>query len=279
MGQRGRPRHPEVLTLREQEVLALVREGLTNEQIAERLGVSFETAKAHVGSILSKLGVESREEAAAWRPRREPLSWLLLGAAAAALASAALAFVLVLGFGWLKAGDGDNSSATSTPTSIHGLSLSAYYLPPDDGSPWIASSKDLQDANIHVISSVVQLQANYTADAFIIDKEWFPQVDQGTWLFEQRDRGAIIVAGRTDITHLKMSIGVNYDHSGDWDYPGNFFSLYHKCVISQDESGAQQYLDQHGNSGFKFMLTMLQKHSNQSCPGATATAQSPAIYS
>ncbi|MEO8458858.1 MAG: LuxR C-terminal-related transcriptional regulator, partial [Chloroflexota bacterium] len=38
MGQRGRPRHPELLTLREQEVLALVREGLTNEQIAERLG-------------------------------------------------------------------------------------------------------------------------------------------------------------------------------------------------------------------------------------------------
>jgi FixJ family two-component response regulator len=37
---RGRPAYPEVLTPREQEVLALLREGMTNQQIADWLGSS-----------------------------------------------------------------------------------------------------------------------------------------------------------------------------------------------------------------------------------------------
>ena len=53
------------LTEREQEVLALLVEGLNNLQIAERLVVSRSTVKFHVSSILSKLGVSSRTEAVA----------------------------------------------------------------------------------------------------------------------------------------------------------------------------------------------------------------------
>jgi DNA-binding CsgD family transcriptional regulator len=65
---RGRPPFPDVLTPRESEVLALLREGLTNEQIAGRLGISESGARYHVSEILSKLGVSSREEAARWQP-------------------------------------------------------------------------------------------------------------------------------------------------------------------------------------------------------------------
>jgi DNA-binding NarL/FixJ family response regulator len=53
------------LTPREREVLALVADGRTNRQIAERLFISESTAGVHVSNILGKLGVASRGEAAA----------------------------------------------------------------------------------------------------------------------------------------------------------------------------------------------------------------------
>jgi NarL family two-component system response regulator LiaR len=58
------------LTPREQEVLELMVEGLTNPEIAERLVVSRSTAKAHVSNILSKLGVSNRAEAIAMALKR-----------------------------------------------------------------------------------------------------------------------------------------------------------------------------------------------------------------
>lgn len=53
----------ELPTLREQQVLQLLAEGLTNKAIAQQLGISQHTAKFHVNSILGKLNAQSRTEA------------------------------------------------------------------------------------------------------------------------------------------------------------------------------------------------------------------------
>jgi DNA-binding CsgD family transcriptional regulator len=62
--------HPAGLTPREQEVLVLVAEGLTDEQIAARLVLSVRTVHHHVSSLLAKLAVTTRREAALEAQRR-----------------------------------------------------------------------------------------------------------------------------------------------------------------------------------------------------------------
>jgi len=62
---RATPDLPEPLSQREQEVLQLVAEGLTNQQIADRLVISIRTVKKHVENIHGKLGVQNRTQAVA----------------------------------------------------------------------------------------------------------------------------------------------------------------------------------------------------------------------
>jgi NarL family two-component system response regulator LiaR len=52
------------LTEREVEVLRLIAEGMTNQQIGETLFIGIKTVKTHVSNILAKLGVEDRTQAA-----------------------------------------------------------------------------------------------------------------------------------------------------------------------------------------------------------------------
>ena len=54
------------LTPREREVLKLLGQGLTNQEIADRLVIELGTVKNHVHSILDKLNVSSRKDAAAY---------------------------------------------------------------------------------------------------------------------------------------------------------------------------------------------------------------------
>jgi DNA-binding NarL/FixJ family response regulator len=60
----------DALTDREEEVLALVANGSSNAQIAERLSLSESTVKFHLRNLYSKLGVTNRTEAAARYHRR-----------------------------------------------------------------------------------------------------------------------------------------------------------------------------------------------------------------
>ena len=57
------PPYPDGLTSREVEVLRVVAEGLTNEQVAERLVISPRTVDTHLTSIYRKIGISSRSAA------------------------------------------------------------------------------------------------------------------------------------------------------------------------------------------------------------------------
>jgi DNA-binding NarL/FixJ family response regulator len=57
------------LTKRESEVLRELARGLTNEQIAATMHISYETIKEHVQHILRKIGVTDRTQAAVWAVR------------------------------------------------------------------------------------------------------------------------------------------------------------------------------------------------------------------
>jgi len=58
------PKNPEMLTERETEVLRLLAKGLANKEIAQELSIGNRTVKSHISSILAKLGVQSRTQAA-----------------------------------------------------------------------------------------------------------------------------------------------------------------------------------------------------------------------
>ena len=123
MPKRGRPRHPDILTPREWDVLALLREELSNAAIGPRLGITDRTAKYHVGEILGKLGVASRHEAAAWRPETGRSRWSLAGVP--------FAFWRGAGLGWLSAG----AAGALVLAVSGGLGLLAWSLLSNDASP------------------------------------------------------------------------------------------------------------------------------------------------
>ncbi|MGK2964805.1 MAG: helix-turn-helix domain-containing protein [Tepidiformaceae bacterium] len=135
-------REIEPLTGRQREVLDLIARGYTNPQIADALGVSIDGAKWHVREILSKLGVDSREEAAEWwrsersvgvRVRRATRSAVGLGVLRWVAGGAAVALVGALAVVAVMAARGDGqevvgpevtatvgASATNEPTVAAG---------------------------------------------------------------------------------------------------------------------------------------------------------------
>jgi pimeloyl-ACP methyl ester carboxylesterase len=66
LGLRSPARAADVLTARQREVAALVSEGCTNREIAERLHINERSAEGHVERIRTRLGFRSRAQIAAW---------------------------------------------------------------------------------------------------------------------------------------------------------------------------------------------------------------------
>ena len=66
----GNPPTPDPLTEREVEVLQLVAQGISNQEIAERLVISEATVRTHIGNILNKLHLANRVQAALYALRK-----------------------------------------------------------------------------------------------------------------------------------------------------------------------------------------------------------------
>ena len=72
-GPAGRPPGPApALTRREQDVAALVAQGMSNSQIAASLVISVRTVETHVQHIMDKLGCGTRAQIAAWSAAQPP---------------------------------------------------------------------------------------------------------------------------------------------------------------------------------------------------------------
>jgi two-component system nitrate/nitrite response regulator NarL len=70
----GALREAVTMTRREREVVALIGEGLSNKEIAERLGIALHTVKSHMHNVLEKLALHSRLQVAAYAHRdRDPV--------------------------------------------------------------------------------------------------------------------------------------------------------------------------------------------------------------
>jgi len=196
MARRGRPPHPDVLTPREWEVLALLREGLSNPEIAERLGITRDGVKFHVSEILTKLGVASREEAASWQAAaRRPwwmsalapvaLLWRKTGwALGGALLLAAVAGLALLAVLLLRSGDGSEGSSLTV----------LYFTHPNDSASQIGllPAAMLTKYGGRVVTSTDELYAS-SPDAVILDDSTVAEV-ASYWLNERYQEGTILVA-------------------------------------------------------------------------------------
>lgn len=144
----------EGLTPRQREVLALVAKGHTNGEIAEMLGISSDGVKWHVGEILARLDVRSREEAAEWwrregRTGARARRWIgglrfvpLAGAGLAGVAIVAATLVIVA----LQAGGGHSekvaaAAAATTPATVPSPTPTLAVFLPDGPLPFRVCSE------------------------------------------------------------------------------------------------------------------------------------------
>lgn len=140
-------------TPRQRQVLDLLVRGYTNGQIGEALGISLDGAKWHVGEVMGKLGVDSREAAAAyWRAYNRPadrfsraMRGLLLGsglrwAAGTVGVTVAVAAAVALVF---SLGGDDDQQATPDETPPATSTANATSTPDPTSTPEPAPTPDV----------------------------------------------------------------------------------------------------------------------------------------
>lgn len=224
MGNRGRPRHPDILTPREWEVMALLREGRSNDEIATTLGVTVATARFHVSEILSKLAVANRHEAAAWRPegaRREwalafaPLvvarrmNWEMPTVAVGALVTTgAVVLVVVLAWGVGQTSRAPAESRDGSHVCTPGPTVTPYpktrippTLAPADRPPPVSTESILTEVvgwSERFVASGCDVRALPTAGVGTIDFAYHPQT-----VGEAVARADFIVTGHVTATVFK----------------------------------------------------------------------------
>jgi DNA-binding CsgD family transcriptional regulator len=116
---RGRPPYPGIFTPAEQRVLQGLKRGHTYQQIADELGLSYDTVKYHVSNMLSKAQVERRDELVAFagqpglRWSALPTSLMWAGGAAAAAAFVTFAVLVLVNRG----GNDDPAAPDATQTA------------------------------------------------------------------------------------------------------------------------------------------------------------------
>jgi DNA-binding CsgD family transcriptional regulator len=207
---------PDGLTPREWQVLALIREGLTNEQIAERLGISFGTAKYHVAEIISKLNADDRHDAVrkSDEKRSTPalLPWLPLSGRLgwpAAAASIALIAVVTLVLIWGSRSGDTGGNATALEENA-GLDISPQTLAAVEqarattefkrtillshGEPQNVGTQGPLIGSLPTVSTLAELEIVLTDDVavIVIDKSAEGEVSTD-FLYEQWEAGRAIV--------------------------------------------------------------------------------------
>ncbi|MEX2158586.1 MAG: helix-turn-helix transcriptional regulator [Dehalococcoidia bacterium] len=217
MGKRGRPRHPDVLTPREWEVLGLVRGGLSNDAIAARLGISLDGVKYHVSEILGKLGLENRTDAARWaeepsRPRawsgalaplaflrRLPFGWASGVAAAVAVAAIVAGLTVLI---WAVASEGGRA----VPARLEGLTAENF-------AARVAEAMSAEGMVYHVVSEQYQQFDQRAAARNSTVEAWIDFAGART----REDVRAGPAGSSEDIPEHLMSIAVNdtqYSYDG-----------------------------------------------------------------
>lgn len=199
----GRPRHPG-LTPAELRVLAELRAGGTNGEIAERLGLSLNTVKYHVANMLAKLELPDRGALSGWRedrpgPLRGAVPWLLAGGAAVAASAGAVVLLVVL-----SSQEGASTPLEATPPASGGLSTPIPAGPPSGTIAFVGQRAGSDESQVFALSATGGSPTALTdGPAARFSPVWSPAGSRLAYIEVPLDRLPIVVAS-SDVGSLRL---------------------------------------------------------------------------